>query len=787
MRRIFLNIAKLLAILFAIALVWGGWYVNRRGFTRNWRQYVNSEFEKRGLSVSIHRITLDPFHGLVARDVEIVDVKNNRRTLAIISQVALDINYSNLLHREPFLNGVDLRNTKLILPIDPSNPFSPRIQISKLNAHVLLPPRQFYLSQADAVIYGIHVSASGRLINPEALHLGSGADSSGSAANGSSGSTGSDFISGLIERIRALQFESSPPQLEILFGGDGREPGKIFADATLWGEKIRNQGYRIENIFTVLSYRDGALNIKKCVVSDGHGFLDLSGTWQRAGGRADFQARSTLDLQAFSHAYRLVPELDEFIFYDPPTIELSGEYNPRKADSPGGGMLIGRVALKKFGLRSVLFDAFNASFSWDGTRWYARDVQLVHRSGELTGSAVQLPGDFRASLQSNLNPRILLPLFTGETARNLAEWDFTDNPQVSLTAAGTAPEFGKCDVTGQLRLGRTVFRGSQMDSGKCNLLIREKTVTYDQFEIRRGEGIGTGSFGYDFAKHEVHLDKIKSTLVPQDAAPWVNPDLVKNIAPYRFKTRPNLSIDGLVQFAGGKQTNLEILVDAPGGMDYTFLKKNLSFSSISGRLLFTDNHLQLSNISGSLFSGSIRGGAEISLARNAPGHSATITAENIDFESLTKLYFNYENSRGLLNGTYAFTGRGDDPRAMQGRGQLTITNGNVFAIPFFGPLTGILNAIVPGMGYDVARKASGNFKIADGVIENHDLTITGRGFNMIGGGRIYFVDDRMDFGVRINAQGIPGVLLFAVSKLFEYSAEGSLSKPVWKPKRIPSL
>ena len=382
---------------------------------------------------------------------------------------------------------------------------------------------------------------------------------------------------------------------------------------------------------------------------------------------------------------------------------------------------------------------------------------------------------------------MLLPLLSGETAKAVGEWEFADNPRIDLTAAGTAPEFGKCDVTGKLRFGRSVFRGSPMDRAKCNLLIRGKNVTYDQIEIHRGEGVGTGSFSYDFAKHEVRLDKMKSTLVPQDSAPWINPDLVKDIIPYRFKGQPNVSVDGLVQFAGGKQTRLEILVDAPAGMDYTFMKKNLPFASISGRLLFTDDHLQLSNIRGKLFSGNLSGGAEISLARNVPGHSATITAENIDFESLTKLYFNYDNSRGVLNGTYNFTGRGDDPRTMRGRGQLTVTNGNVFAIPFFGPLTGILNAIVPGMGYDLARKASGNFDVRDGIIETKDLLITGRGFSMLGGGKLFFVDDRMDFGVRINAQGIPGVLLFAVSKLFEYSSEGALSKPVWKPKRIPTL
>ena len=58
---------------------------------------------------------------------------------------------------------------------------------------------------------------------------------------------------------------------------------------------------------------------------------------------------------------------------------------------------------------------------------------------------------------------------------------------------------------------------------------------------------------------------------------------------------------------------------------------------------------------------------------------------------------------------------------------------------------------------------------------------------MIGHGKLFFVDDRMDFDMRINAQGLPGVLLFPVSKLLEYTSDGKLSKPTWRPKVVPRL
>src|SRR5205823_9398815 len=104
--------------------------------------------------------------------------------------------------------------------------------------------------------------------------------------------------------------------------------------------------------------------------------------------------------------------------------------------------------------------------------------------------------------------------------------------------------------------------------------------------------------------------------------------------------------------------------------------------------------------------------------------------------------------------------------------------GNVFAIPVLGPFSGILNNIVPKMGYDIAHKASCNFEVRDGVASTGDFVVKGNGFDMLGGGRIFFLDDKIDFNIRLNAQGVPGVLLFPVSKLFEYVSDGSLSKPV---------
>ena len=88
------------------------------------------------------------------------------------------------------------------------------------------------------------------------------------------------------------------------------------------------------------------------------------------------------------------------------------------------------------------------------------------------------------------------------------------------------------------------------------------------------------------------------------------------------------------------------------------------------------------------------------------------------------------------------------------------------------------------MGYSRARKATATFSLADGILTNKDLTIVGNGFSMFGSGRIWFLDDKIDFDIRLNAQGLPGVLLFPVSKLLEYRTNSRFTKPEWRPKAL---
>src|SRR5437588_8224860 len=166
-RRLVISVGRFVAVIALSALLGGGWYLSKKGFGRQWRYRVVEELHKRGVEASIRRLTLDPFRGLVAQDVRIFSYKHRATPLAVISEIALDVNYAALIHHQPFLNALDVRNAQITLPLKSPDGKSDQPQLKNFRAHIYFPPEQIYVSQAEGLFCGVRISATGQLIKRE--------------------------------------------------------------------------------------------------------------------------------------------------------------------------------------------------------------------------------------------------------------------------------------------------------------------------------------------------------------------------------------------------------------------------------------------------------------------------------------------------------------------------------------------------------------------------------------------------------------------------------------------
>ncbi len=774
-KRIALSLIRLTILAAIVAIIGGGYYLARRGFGREWRYRVVEELHKRGVEADIGRLTLDPFRGLVARNVRIFDYKNRENTLALISEVSLDINYAALIHNQSFLNSLDVRDAQITLPLKMAAGKGEKAQLTNLRAHVYFPPEQIYVSQAEGTFCGIRISAAGQLIKRQNYQP-------------SPALAPEEWQKRLLIAQRALnelekfRFPTGLPSLQLKFSGDVAEIEKAHIEATLRGDRLQRGRYEIRDLSAAAEWSNQHLNIAHCEWRDRKGNFVGRADWNKETASANFQIRSSLDLKGFLTASGLGEPLADTQFQSPPVVEITGSVN-HGADQFWPDV-IGHVEFGQFSYKRVPFSDLAADFSWDGKRAFIRDLRVHHQTGQLRADFFDAPGDFRLNIESTISPEAIRALVPRELNEFLRDWEWQRSPAVHLAIRGKDRNPGNWVGDGTIALGRSRFRGAWMNSANTNIKFADGALTCADLHVTRDEGVGTGSFTYDFKKHEVRVSDIRSSLNPAEAIFWIDPKFSKTVAPYKFRRPPAVTANGVYQFRGGKNTRLEVKADGAGGMDYVFLGKTLPFDHVSARLLFTNERLQILDIRGDIFSGVLRGNADISLAKNNPRYHATLAVTNADFPHLTGLYFNYyhyRTARGQLSGAYDFDGFGTDPRKMHGTGKVGVTNGDVFAIPVLGPISEILNHIVPGMGYSIAREANTKFRINDGIIHTDDFNVSGQLFSVIGHGDIHFLDDKIDLDVRISANG-PGIVLTPVYKLFEYKAEGSLKKPDWHPK-----
>jgi len=761
---------RFLLVVVIFTLAWSGWYLAKRGFGRQWRDRVVAELHKRGVEASVRRLTLDPVRGLIAQDVRIFDFKNRENTLAVISEVALDINYAALLHRQPFLNALDIRGAELTIPTPLAGA---KPQITQFRAHIYFPPEQIYVSQAEGMFCGVRISATGQLIK-RSDYKPSGEISDEEWRQRMT------LIQRVADELRRFSFSGEAPTLQVKFAGDLSQFETARAEATLRGDRMQRGSYEMRKVAVTAEWTNQTLNINQCEWADSAGSFSGRASWSRETKAADFQALSTLDAKQFLGAFGVGQLLTDLTLSSPPVIELSGSGN--FAEMTPKVTVIGNAVLENFAYKTVPFLKMTGDFSWNGERGMLRGLRLRHDSGEVTLDLLEAPNDFRLSVESDIDPTVLRAVVSPEVGRFLGEWEWRKPPLVRLAFRGPSRAPATWTGEGTVALQRTRFRGVWMNNANANVQLDKGALTFDDFRITRDEGVGTGSFTYDFVKRQVRLKEVKSTLRPADAILWIEPKLFKEVAPYKFRQPPNIVANGVVHL-GASKDHLELTVDAPAGMDYVFLGKTLPIERVSGRLLFTDHRLQLSDIQGALFGGALRGTADISLAKGDPRYQATLAVDGLDFPRVADLYFKYETARGRLSGRYDWSGLGSDARSMQGNGSARVTDGDIFAIPIFGPLSGMLSAIIPGAGYSLASKANASFTIEEGVIHTDDFKVSGKLFGMIGHGDLRFLDDKLDFDIRINANG-PGVLLTPMYKLFEYKGEGSISKPTWRPKNF---
>jgi hypothetical protein len=241
----------------------GGWYLAKKGFSRNWRNKVAEELHKRGVEASVRRLTLDPFRGLIARDVRVYDYKKRERTLAVVSEISLDINYAALFHHQPFLNALDIRNGNLTIPLPSVEGQVAKAELKSFRAHVYFPPERIEVSQAEGLFCGVRISASGQLIKRETYQQSQ--DSAEEAARRLR------LLQTLVSMLQRFRYPGAPPELQVKFSGDLSQLEDAHVEASLRGSRIVRDDYEARDFYLAAEWKEHTCTIPRLEWSDAAG------------------------------------------------------------------------------------------------------------------------------------------------------------------------------------------------------------------------------------------------------------------------------------------------------------------------------------------------------------------------------------------------------------------------------------------------------------------------------------------------------------------------------------
>ena len=724
--------------------------------------------------VSIARVLFSPTRGFILDRLQIHDLTPAQRLIVSANRIAVSVNMDSLLRRTPRLERIFLRDATLDIPLGPSE--EPRLRLDHVRGLIICPPSQFRLSSATFEIAGVKVSVSGSFLNPQKF-------SPKPVSSEGPGKT-AQTIDAIQRELRSIQWIGEKPTLTVRAGGDLSDSESLRVDrAELQTGAGEWHGITFQRIGVALHYQEGKLTLERLLTDDGGGVF-------QAAGNANFHEKNSF--LEFSGALRgsVIPSIllprgkaAEWTCRDAFHLEGNVSANWISGKPVFGG--IAGFSTGHLGFHGVVFDTLSAGVAFRDGKLLVRDLHASGKPGVIDADLMIAPGDNRLRLKAAIFPSTFAPMTTGKTREAFEAMDFKDPLQISFEGGMPTHDPLQLQGSGSLDLGKAAMRGAWIDGLSAKLRAANGAVTFRDILVRMGDGLGRGEFVYDYKNWEGLFPKVQSTLDPVKMMTWIDPRIAETLTNYRFVKSPTVRLTGKVGLHDPEKNDLKIELNAPSGLGYTLIGKDLPFGPTSGTVLLKGQKLQIDLPQSHLFGGEVALKADVSVMPGDSRYGASVHLEDVDFKTLTKLYFDYNESSGKLTGDYAFRAVGGNDRAMSGQGNLLIRDGNVLAMPILGPLSLLLNDVIPGMGYQSAKKATADFTVDNGTITTRDLLIEGTGFNMIGHGDIHYLEDSMEMSIRLNAQGLPGLATFLISKIFEYESTGSAKHPKWRPKLFP--
>jgi AsmA-like C-terminal region len=431
-----------------------------------------------------------------------------------------------------------------------------------------------------------------------------------------------------------------------------------------------------------------------------------------------------------------------------------------------------------------------------------KDLELTHKQGWLKGSA-NLSGNLvDYAIESTLPPAIGQPFFVGQPlAQVLASFTPVGKAETYVKLAGKSDitNIYAWHVTGNASIKNTAYRGVPVYQAACNMDLSHPALRFSQiavdfdysdYPLRKKYNADTHgpvtavSVNWIHEHGHVAIDSVSGTLYPAPLLRMFAREAADHLEDYLFHQVPKLTASGIVDVRHQKNTKINIAIQRADAMTWTLIGQPTVFRDVSSKVVVSDDSVLINPLKCKLFDGDTTAAITVGIkAENA--FTVETSWNDFSMEEIAKTHEFKEKGYGRLTGRIKIKGDKNGTNTLTGDGQSTLVNGELFAVPIFGPLSPLIAGIVGDrrVGFERAENASATFTIKKGLLEFADFKTATGNLKFTGNGICDLDKKTLDMTIRMNARGLLGFLTFPLSPiikgLFQFQGTGPLANTTW--------
>jgi len=741
------------------------------------KDYLLSEIERRHIlpfPISVDRLLLDPTGAVLADRVVVFRDANRQSVMLLVDRVRVSFAWLSWWRGSGLIDSASISNADVRYPVGPNV----TLDFHEVNCEVAFDRKDVKIEDAQARFLNLALSIHGIIHNdgfpsskpPTEEQIKAREDIWRTVL------TAMDDVGTERPIDVVLEFESSTRDL-----GSGR------ANFTLDGRNLTWRSAPVNEFSIHGSLVDGIVELNDFKIALDRGELSAYGEWNLADRAANLQFTSSMDFTTLAPAFpgplgqalsrldfsNAAPAMTGRVFFD----LQEGFHADVQAD----------LDWHDFVFNGVAFQRLSIPIAYDGRRLLIPGLKIAGQAGDIDlemffDGAKDAPG-LNAKIISTLDPTILKGVF-GEGMDNFLNSLSLPGggPHIEATASGTALKTDAWIVKGKVTSGKFVYKNAAFDTAASDFTFADSKLNLPNLDLRRPEGSGTGGIIYDFKNRSVELHNLVTQVNVAEVAPVMGPKFTEYTKPYHFIRPPVVRANGTVDLQSEKKdltTDLIVDVEGKSPMEWTLFGVPFNFDSPQGTLTFKNRRMAVNMKQCGFYEGNLTGVIDMDL-RNAPAaYTLDLGMNKVDFRKFMTRAYGYKGSGGQMNVTKThLTGYIGKLDSMTGSGEVKIENGDITQIPFLGALT----PMIPG--FTIADAAHGNFTVANGVVHTDNMNISSEAAALIGNGSYNFITDNLDLDIRVNGNFVFGIILYPISKIFEYHGTGHMKSPKWVPKNF---